>query len=237
MPQTTQLPTTVSDDSLERQIELCWQRNAEPWIDAVRSGAIASRVQVTDRAIISAVTANSPKSALDLGCGEGWLTRELLARGINTIGVDGSAELISAARQAGVGEYLNLFYRQIAAGHLSIRVDTIICNFCLFGDHSVTQLFQQLPKLLTAGGSVIVQTLHPQTTTAVQKDKNGWQQGSWSGINGNFSDPAPWYYRTIESWQALFEASGLRLLECREPKAEETAEPASIIFIGQAVER
>ena len=39
---------------------------------------------------------------LDLGCGDGALTEELVARGCRVIGVDGSAEQVAAARRRGI---------------------------------------------------------------------------------------------------------------------------------------
>jgi SAM-dependent methyltransferase len=43
---------------------------------------------------------------LDVGCGEGTLTRKIMERGANVIGVDNSAEMIEAARAKGVDALL-----------------------------------------------------------------------------------------------------------------------------------
>ena len=59
-----------------------WHQNAQAWIDAVRHGAIESRRQVTDQAILLAILGRQPERVLDLGCGEGWLLRALAGRGI-----------------------------------------------------------------------------------------------------------------------------------------------------------
>lgn len=75
-----------------------WQLNAHSWIEAIRTGAIASRQQVTDQAILLAILGRQPERLLDLGCGEGWLLRELDKRGVQAVGVDGDATLVEAAR-------------------------------------------------------------------------------------------------------------------------------------------
>ncbi len=105
-----------------------WHKNAVPWTTAVRSSQIESRKLITDRSIIEAILTHSPKSVLDLGCGEGWLTRELSARGIRSIGVDAIPALIESAKRIGSEDFRSLSYEQLAAGELDISVDAIVCN-------------------------------------------------------------------------------------------------------------
>jgi hypothetical protein len=56
--------------------------------------------------------------------------------------------------------------------------------------------------------------------------------GSWTGFSADFVDPAPWYFRTMETWIALIAGGGLRLCEVREPLHPATQKPASVIFIA-----
>jgi hypothetical protein len=48
-----------------------------------------------------------------------------------------------------------------------------------------------------------------------------------------FRDPAPWYFRTLESWDALLQGCGFDILERREPKAPGALTPASVVWIGK----
>lgn len=208
-----------------------WYKNALPWTNAVRSGEIESRKLITNQAIIDAVVSYSPKFVLDLGCGEGWLTRELATQGISATGVDVVPELIDKAKQAG-GDFINISYEEIQQGKLSISVDVIVCNFALFGKESVEGLFKTITRLLNPNGLLIVQTLHPLVACGDFPYKDGWREGSWVGFSDDFTDPAPWYFRTLESWVKLFNNNGLRLIEAREPIHPKTQKPASIIFIS-----
>src|SRR5690606_15979011 len=145
----------------EQQILQSWQQNASSWIKAVRDGRIASRTQVTNQAILSASLRGSPRTAVDLGCGEGWLCRALAAEGLEVIGVDAVEELLGAARTAGGADYRLLSFEDVANGGLAVQVDVAVCNFSLFGDSEVAQLFRSIPTMLAPGGRFVVQTLHP----------------------------------------------------------------------------
>lgn len=211
-----------------------WSRNTDPWTAAVRGGEIASRVLVTNAAVVDAVRARRPRTGVDLGCGEGWLVRAL--PGVAMIGVDAIAGLVEQARAAGGGEFRHLSYEAIAAGALQLAVDVAICNFSLIGDEAVRGLFRAAPTYLRPGGHLIVQTVHPLMACGDAPYADGWRDGSWAGFSSAFADPAPWYFRTIASWLALFEEHGLRLVEMREPLHPHSGKPASLILVGRLAE-
>ncbi|MBF2005021.1 class I SAM-dependent methyltransferase [Chlorogloeopsis fritschii PCC 9212] len=210
-----------------------WQKNALTWISAVREEQIESRNLVTNQAIIDAILSRSPNSVLDIGCGEGWLARELTAKGIHVMGVDVIPTLIEQAQAAGGGDFFVASYEEIAEGKLRASVDVAVCNFALFGKEPVEGLFRVVPSLLKPRGLFIVQTLHPVVACGDSPYQEGWRQGSWAGFSSNFTDPAPWYFRTLENWIELFVVSGFRLMEMHEPIHPKTQQPASVIFIAE----
>lgn len=207
-----------------------WSKNTDPWTAAVRGGQIESRTLVTNRAIVDAVRSRAPRTALDIGCGEGWLVRAL--DGVDMIGVDVVPGLVERAREAGGGDFRVLSYEQIAAGELTARVDAAVCNFSLIGKESVEGVFGAARSLLNPGGAFIVQTLHPALACGDAPYRDGWREGSWAGFSADFADAPPWYFRTLESWIALFGRNGLRLLELREPVHPHTGKPLSVIMVG-----
>ena len=219
----------LSDDKIVDS----WNHNAVPWADAVRDGRIESRRLVTDHAIIDAVMSRSPATALDIGCGEGWLSRELAGRGVEMTGIDVVPELIKRARLAGGGSFTVASYDEIAAGQLDARVDVAVANFALIGKESVDGVVQRTPAMLNRGGALIVQTLHPVVAGGNQPYVDGWRKGSWAGFSDDFTDPAPWYFRTIESWVTLIVAGGMNLVELREPLHPASGKPASLILVAE----
>jgi SAM-dependent methyltransferase len=194
---------------------------------------IASRVQITNAAIVKAVLSVAPVSALDLGCGEGWLTRTLTAAGIDTMGIDAVPELIAHASSQGGGRYAVLAYQDLDTAALGRRFDCVICNFSLIGDGSTRQLFAAVPALLNPGGHFIVQTLHSTTQPDSERKSDGWRKGSWQGFSPAFRNPPPWYYRTQASWIDLFETYGFARPHIEEPALPASGQPASQLFIAR----
>ena len=211
-----------------------WHRNAEPWTAAIRNGEIESRTLVTNAAIVDTVRAYTPQTAVDLGCGEGWLVRALPE--VTMIGVDAIAGLVQAAQAGGGGEFRVLSYEQIAHGELQLEVDLAVCNFSLIGKEAVEGLFRAAPSYLRRGGYLVVQTVHPLLACGEQAYIDGWRDGSWAGFKGGFQDAPPWHFRTLSSWIALFEHHGLRIRDMREPLHPQSGKPASLILVGQLPE-
>lgn len=224
----------------DEKILQSWHTNAAPWAIAVRAQQIESRRLVTDNAIIDAVLATRPHSILDIGCGEGWLCRALASHGLRTTGIDAIPALIEAAKTApqdnGQNDNDNLFdvlaYEQLATYQPGRVFDVAVCNFSLIGKDSVDTVFRTVAQHLTAKGYLIVQTLHPCTANQPLY-QDGWRSGSWAGFSDQFSDPAPWYFRTLSSWLDLFIQSSFTLCNIHEPIHPNTGQPSSIIFTAQ----
>ena len=219
----------------DKKIIDSWKKNVAPWVTAVREGEIESRLLVTNQAIVDAVIAQAPKTVLDIGCGEGWLVRELSAKGIQSLGIDVVPELIGAAVREGGGRFKTLSFEELSAERLKETFDMIVCNFSLLGNESVVHIFRQARALLNAGGSVVVQTIHPIAGCGDQEYRDGWREGSWLGFSEQFSDPAPWYFRTLETWENLFAENGFGLSVIDEPINPKTQTAASIVFTGKLV--
>jgi 2-polyprenyl-3-methyl-5-hydroxy-6-metoxy-1,4-benzoquinol methylase len=221
-----------SDRLCDARIVESWHENAASWVQAVRAHEIESRRLVTDQAIIDAIEQRAPRSLLDLGCGEGWLIRALAGKGMRLIGIDVVPTLIEHARSAGGGEFHVASYESIAAGDVRITTDAVVCNFSLLGKESVEATCAAMPSLLTPGGAFILQTLHPLIACGDAPYEDGWREGSWQGFNRQFSQPPPWYFRTLGTWMTLLRESGMSVQSIQEPRHPVTGRPVSLIFVA-----
>ena len=123
-------------------------------------------------------------------------------------------------------------YEDITRGQLEKKVDVVVCNFSLIGAQVVDDLLTGVPALLNDQGALVVQTLHPITACGDHPYEDGWREGSWDGFSDDFTDPAPWYFRTIESWVGLFRSAGFTTVETVEPLHPETKQPVSLVIEG-----
>lgn len=210
-----------------------WRHNAQAWIDAVRSGAIESRRQVTDQAILLAVLGRQPERVLDLGCGEGWLLRALAERGLEVTGVDGDTTLVQAARVAGSANVHQATYEQLAQAQVDVGhgYDLVCANFALL-HQDIIPLLAAMRALLAPGGALVIQTLHPWAT-ANGDYQDGWREESFSGFAGQWA-PMPWYFRTLSSWLNALDMAGLRLVSLQEPQHPQSPMPQSLLLVAQS---
>ncbi|MBF8723220.1 class I SAM-dependent methyltransferase [Pseudomonas guariconensis] len=210
-----------------------WQHNAQAWIQAVRSGAIESRRQVTDQAILLALMSRQPQRVLDLGCGEGWLLRALAERGIEATGVDGDATLVEAARAAGSSNVYQATYEQLIQTQVDVGqgYDLVCANFALL-HQDIIPLLVTMRNLLTPGGALVIQTLHPWSM-ANGDYQDGWREETFAGFAGQWT-PMPWYFRTLSSWLNALDMAGLRLASLQEPQHPQSPVPQSLLLVARS---
>ncbi|MBW4612750.1 MAG: methyltransferase domain-containing protein [Desmonostoc vinosum HA7617-LM4] len=217
----------------EQRIFDSWKINAKSWTRVIHHQQIESRAIATDAAIIKAVKELNPQTFLDVGCGEGWLCRQLFSPGIDGWGVDACADLIEAARLYNDSRFIVCSYSDLRSQKFEniLRFSCLICNFSILGQRDLTQIAEAGCHLLEDHGKIIIQTLHPLIACGDAPYEDGWRETSWTGIGNEVFHPAPWYFRTIESWIQEFYGYNYRLLNLQEPCHPITKKPISIIFV------
>lgn len=176
----------------EKRILDSWQMNALLWTQAIRNKQIYSRAIATDAAIVKAISQLNPKTFLDIGCGEGWLSRQLFSLGFDGWGVDFCADLIEAARHSGDSRFVVCSYSDLASQRFSTinYFSCFICNFSILGECAVDEIAKAGHNLLEDKGKIIIQTLHPIIACG-DTYSNGWRETSWQAIADQPFHPTP----------------------------------------------
>ncbi len=216
----------------EDKILKSWNINAAAWSQILEQQGIASR-KFTNPAIIEARTNYAPSKVLDLGCGEGWLTRALSHEKNKVIGVDATETLLETARKKGSQMYYKITYKDIIEG---VKIpeapfDAVVLNFCLYQKNEVPNLLIALQRSLSDPGLIFIQTLHPSYLLINELPyEDQWIEDSWKGLNGNFVQPHSWYARTLGNWINTFRDCRYELIKLKEV-INNNKIPVSIIFI------
>jgi ubiquinone/menaquinone biosynthesis C-methylase UbiE len=127
-------------------------------------------IDVTALRSIQEQQERSPR-VLDVACGTGLLLKQLLAQvpGIDTYGLDASADMLAQARVALQDQpYVHLERMQIGRGMASNlpytqdRFDLITCTNALHDMPDAVALLAELGKLLAPGGQLVVEDFAPR---------------------------------------------------------------------------
>jgi 2-polyprenyl-3-methyl-5-hydroxy-6-metoxy-1,4-benzoquinol methylase len=218
------------------KITASWHANANNWIASIDNGEIETRILVTNDAIVNTICAYNIQSILDIGCGEGWLTRSLQTKGIAAFGVDVVSDLVKNAIEKGGNHYAVAGFNDLVTGKYTTgrKTDAVVINFALLDKTDAEVLLKNIKKLMVSGGYVFIQTLHPSAIAQQEPYISGWKEGSWKGLKRDFEQPYEWYFRTLGDWVSLFSEAGLTIRKIEEPLHPQSKSPVSIIFVLQA---
>lgn len=142
-----------------------WERSAVDWIALVREQKSAWREHVILPAFWRLVGDVSGKRLVDLGCGEGAVTRELTRAGAHCTGVDLTPTLISAAREEAARQGLDITYR---LGDMTDpspfepgSFDLVVSVMALTEPPNGLDTFAAASRLLKPGGEMVFIIPHP----------------------------------------------------------------------------
>ena len=222
------MSTSTQDEKIIRS----WNENAILWTSAVGSNAIESRHLVTNDAILNAVLNCGNNRILDVGCGEGWLSRALISNGKDVTGFDVSSDLIAQAMKETPARFYVTSYEKFAAhpDAFGADFDVVVCNFSLLGDH-LDGILKAMLSITRPSGHLLIQTLHPFSSVGELPYEDGWREERFSSLQGQWS-PMPWYFRTLNSWICQVTSANWRIIELKEPLHPGTGKPASLILHG-----
>jgi SAM-dependent methyltransferase len=125
---------------------------------------------------------------LDLACGQGRVTRDLIRRGATVIGLDVSERLPSRARATEQATLLGAHYvHGDAAGSVNLPAksfDSVVCNYGLSDIDDLAGALANVRTLLRSGGSFVFSMLHPCFPGWGDAVSSSWPPGRGSFAEG-----------------------------------------------------
>lgn len=141
---------------------------------------------------------------LDVGCGDGVLTKQLMERGCDVIGVDASPAMVEAAKLCGVNA-------QTMDGHrlpFNEEFDAVFSNAALHWMVKPDEALHSVRRALRPGGRFVAEFGGRGNLTKVLV-------GLHKILRAYGGDPTaiqPWYFPTAEEYRARLEQQGFQVI-------------------------
>jgi len=147
-----------------------WETNARDWITWVRKPGHDSYDRYHRDQFLPLVPPPGRRT-LDLGCGEGRLTRHLASLGHRVVGIDASPTLIGAARESSPNMDLHVANAS-ALTFDDASFDQVVSFMCLHDLDDLDGAVREIARVLEVGGTACVAVVHP-LNSAGRFEKHG----------------------------------------------------------------
>jgi ubiquinone/menaquinone biosynthesis C-methylase UbiE len=179
------------------------------------------------------------RDVLDLGCGEGHISRLLARAGAKVTGVDPTARLLQLAEQAERQQPLGIRYQRGNAEHLAglqdQSVDAVCAVLVLHHTDPLEAALTEAYRVLRRGGTLVLIIPHP----VLDHPNAGWagqqrilgqyaEERFWSTATGGQVSAVHhigWHHRTLSSWLNALADAGFRVQRAAEPLGRDAKRP------------
>jgi len=168
-----------------------FNRIADQW-NSIRSEFFSENLK---KKAVDAASLGTPAIAADIGAGSGFITEELLSRGIEIIAVDQSEKMLLALRER-LADRGRIDCRIVEAQTIPIAsssVNAAFANMYLHHVESPSAAIREMVRIVKPGGSVVITDLDEHQFEFLRTE----QHDRWMGFKRE----------AVKRW---FEESGLR---------------------------
>lgn len=224
-----------------KQALRAWDSVAQDWDWFVETGADYHRWKLHGPALLRAVGSVRGLKALDVGCGQGWFSRQLARRGARVVGIDWSSNMIRRAHDHEKQHRLGVKYVQCDASKIETHFaqksfDLVTSCMALMDMPRIDDVVASISRVLKPKGRFVFSVSHPINSAP----KSHWlrpkigHHGPWL-LDGYFDEGpndilwklrgseqtlrAPHWHRTLAGWFRLIKANDLVVTGLWEPRS------------------
>jgi SAM-dependent methyltransferase len=207
-----------------------WETQARNWTAWVRKPGFDSYWRYRDAFFELVPTAG--RATLDLGCGEGRVSRDLVERGHRVTGIDASPTLLEAAREAHPeGRYLLADSADLPFPDDSF--DLVIAYCVLMDVDDLPGTVAEIGRVLEPGGRLCLAITHPITNTGSRRDGVFVLDRPYFGrhrfeeevVRDGMAMKFQGWNHPLSAYTTALEDSGLLIEALREPQVDNEAVP------------
>jgi len=166
---------------------------AQVW-DPDRYARDAGFVSELGGAVVEILGPRSGERILDLGCGDGRLTRRLVEAGCEVVGVDSSPAMVEAAIERGIDARL----MEATELDFSDEFDAVFSNAALHWMPRPDAVIGRVRRALKPGGRFVGEFGGHGNVSAISRALSGALESR--GIS--FEALNPWYFPTVDEYRA-----------------------------------
>jgi trans-aconitate methyltransferase len=150
--------------------------------------------------VVTLLAPRAGERILDVGCGDGPLTKKLLELGCEVVGVDASPAMIEAAQALGLDAHV----MDGQALHFEREFDAVFSNAALHWMKQPDAVIAGVWRALKPGGRFVGECGGDGNTATVLRALDAALQQR--GLD--FHTLSPWYFPTVEDYRGKLEAQG-----------------------------
>ncbi|NQE70726.1 Ubiquinone biosynthesis O-methyltransferase [Nocardia gamkensis] len=220
-----------------------WEDNAERWDEVFDAEGDESRKYHGDAPLLTLLGDVRDARVLDLGCGNGYLSRILAGSGAHVVGVDPSEKMVALAREREIREPLGVAFEVASADDLSefadARFDIIVANHVLTAIMDLGDALVEANRVLLPGGRLVALFSHPCFSCGPRtwispvpdsprpEENTGYvvdhyfRTGTYAIEGWEGFSPVPYIHRPLKEYWQAFRGAGFAVDDFDEPVVTE----------------
>ena len=222
-------------NNADKEVRDLWNKVAADWEIQVGEDGDSNRILNSDPVLWQFAGEVRDLSVLDAGCGTGYLSRKLAAKGAIVTGIDLSEKMIAIAKEKSAIEDFQIdFYvddcsklEKLAARYF----DLIVTNYVLMDAPDLEGTLNTFNRVLKLDGNAVLIFSHPCFPQGKSKVSDNGEEVNYSWNFSyferhqcieppwkHFTAEFIWFHRPLSDYWKAFKSSGFEIVDFEEPR-------------------